>query len=141
MTTASFVIELLSGVYVVHLGRTDDKARVGIGMKNSVGQGLQVKDWIFDSHSGRLCPPGMSFEWNSNVIPAGYLPEDGTAVSREIYADLFAVIGTTFGSGDGSNTFNLPDSRARVPVMFMSSDGTFSNIGNNGGEKTHINLY
>ena len=41
--------------------------------------------------------------------PAGYLKADGTAVGRETYPGLFAAIGTTFGSGDGSTTFNLPD--------------------------------
>ncbi|MFA0816030.1 MAG: DUF859 family phage minor structural protein [Anaerofustis sp.] len=54
LTTATLVIELLSGVYVIHLGRTDDKARVGIGMKNAVGQGLQVKDGHFNGSGGRL---------------------------------------------------------------------------------------
>lgn len=43
----------------------------------------------------------------------GFLLCDGSAVSRETYADLFAVIGTTFGAGDGSTTFNLPDLRGR----------------------------
>jgi microcystin-dependent protein len=44
----------------------------------------------------------------NTTIPAGYLLCDGSAVSRTTYADLFAVIGTTFGAGDGSTTFNLP---------------------------------
>ena len=44
-----------------------------------------------------------------NTAPDGYLVCNGAEVSRETYADLFAVIGTTFGSGDGSTTFNLPD--------------------------------
>lgn len=45
--------------------------------------------------------------------PGGYLMCDGTAVSRTTYADLFAAIGTTYGSGDGATTFNLPDLRGR----------------------------
>ena len=49
-------------------------------------------------------------EWFAfNTPPDGYLVCNGANVSRETYADLFAVIGTTFGSGDGSNTFNLPN--------------------------------
>lgn len=46
-------------------------------------------------------------------VPEGFLLCDGQAVSRTTYADLFAVIGTTFGEGDGSTTFNLPDLRSR----------------------------
>ena len=48
--------------------------------------------------------------------PTGYLLCDGSAVSRTTYADLFAVIGTFFGVGDGSTTFNLPDHRGRSPI-------------------------
>lgn len=46
-----------------------------------------------------------------NVVPAGYLECDGAAVSRTTYANLFSQIGTVFGSGDGSTTFNVPDLR------------------------------
>lgn len=48
--------------------------------------------------------------------PSGYLPCDGAAVSRATYAALFASIGTTFGVGDGSTTFNVPDLRGRSPI-------------------------
>ena len=51
-----------------------------------------------------------------NTAPDGYLVCNGATVSRETYADLFAVIGTTFGSGDGSTTFNLPDLRNRYII-------------------------
>lgn len=51
-----------------------------------------------------------------NTPPDGYLVCNGANVSRETYADLFAVIGTTFGSGDGSTTFNLPDLRDRYII-------------------------
>jgi len=46
-----------------------------------------------------------------STVPAGYLVCNGSAVSRTTYADLFAAIGTMYGSGDGSTTFNLPDYR------------------------------
>lgn len=51
-----------------------------------------------------------------NTPPDGYLVCNGANVSRETYADLFATIGTTFGSGDGSTTFNLPDLRDRYII-------------------------
>jgi len=56
-------------------------------------------------------PVGSSFFFNGTSAPTGGLKENGAAVSRTTYADLFAVIGTTFGVGDGSTTFNLPESR------------------------------
>ena len=54
--------------------------------------------------------------WSTGTAPTGYLLCNGAAVSRSTYADLFAVVGTTWGSGDGSTTFNLPDFRNRMPV-------------------------
>lgn len=85
-----------------------------------------------------LFPSGMSFEWNSNSIPSGYLEENGAAVSRTTFADLFAAIGTMFGSGDGSTTFNLPNSKGRVSIGLNSSDTWFDELGERGGEKEHL---
>lgn len=49
--------------------------------------------------------------WPSTIVPAGWIKANGAAVSRTLYAALFGVIGTTYGVGDGSTTFNLPDFR------------------------------
>lgn len=49
--------------------------------------------------------------WPASTPPSGWLERDGSAVSRTVYADLFAIIGTTYGVGDGTTTFNLPDDR------------------------------
>ena len=54
-------------------------------------------------------PIGTIYAFAGNNIPNGYLPCNGSAISRTTYADLFAVIGTTYGSGDSSTTFNLPN--------------------------------
>lgn len=54
-------------------------------------------------------PIGTIFAFAGNNIPNGYLPCNGSAISRTTYADLFAVIGTTYGGGDSSTTFNLPN--------------------------------
>lgn len=56
-------------------------------------------------------PIGAVLPWTASAIPTGWLECDGAAVSRTTYADLFAVVGETFGAGDGSTTFNLPDLR------------------------------
>lgn len=53
-----------------------------------------------------------------NSIGPGWLLCDGQAVSREIYRELFAALGTAYGSGDGNSTFNLPDCRGRSPDGF-----------------------
>ena len=54
-------------------------------------------------------PAGTIVQWASNTIPANWLLCDGSAVSRSVYPSLFATIGTQYGVGDGSTTFNLPD--------------------------------
>jgi microcystin-dependent protein/hemin uptake protein HemP len=56
-------------------------------------------------------PVGAEMFWPKETPPAGWLEENGAAISRTTYAALFAVISTMYGSGDGSTTFNLPDSR------------------------------
>lgn len=58
-----------------------------------------------------IMPTGSVIAYAANSTPTGYLHCDGTAVSRTTYSDLFAVVGTTYGVGDGSTTFNLPDLR------------------------------
>jgi len=56
-------------------------------------------------------PSGSVMWFAANAAPTGFLKANGAAISRTTYADLFAAIGTTFGVGDGSTTFNLPDLR------------------------------
>ena len=58
-------------------------------------------------------PAGSIFTFASTTVPSGYLECNGAAVSRSTYATLFATISTTFGVGDGSSTFNLPDLRGQ----------------------------
>lgn len=82
-------------------------------------------------------PTGAIMDFAGEESPKGWLICNGSAVSRTTYAKLFKVIGTTFGSGDGSTTFNLPDMRKRVSVGKDSSDSDFNTLGKTGGEKTH----
>lgn len=63
---------------------------------------------------GFVLPKGVIWEYGGAVAPSGWLLCFGQAVSRVTYAALFAIIGTTFGVGDGSTTFNIPDFRGRV---------------------------
>ena len=60
-------------------------------------------------------PIGTISPFGGSSVPSGYLLCNGQAVNRTTYAELFAVIGTAFGTGDGSTTFNVPDMRESVP--------------------------
>jgi microcystin-dependent protein len=84
-----------------------------------------------------LSPPGSItlFAWSS--APSGWLLCQGQAVSRTTYAALFAVIGTTYGAGNGSTTFTVPNLKGRVPVGLDSGDASFNALGETGGAKTH----
>ena len=64
-----------------------------------------------DSELAIAAPAGSMMMWPKSTPPTGWLVRDGSALSRTAYAALFAVIGTTFGTGNGSTTFNLPDDR------------------------------
>ncbi len=59
---------------------------------------------------------GLIFPYAGDTAPTGWLLCDGAAVSRTTYADLFALIGTTYGAGNGSTTFNVPDLKGRVMI-------------------------
>lgn len=59
---------------------------------------------------------GAIFQWATGTAPTGYLLCDGSAVVRTTYATLFGIISTTYGAGDGSTTFNLPDMRGRAVI-------------------------
>lgn len=88
---------------------------VSIGNVPSLGPGtINVENTIALNGSAIARVVGQETLWPTATPPAGWLIEDGTAISRTTYADLFAVIGTTYGAGDGSTTFNLPDPRGRA---------------------------
>ena len=74
--------------------------------------------------------------WATSTAPTGWLIADGSAISRSTYSDLFAVLSTSYGVGDGSTTFNLPNLKGRVPVGRDSSQVEFDTLGETGGSKT-----
>lgn len=74
--------------------------------------------------------------WLSSTAPSGWLICDGTAISRTTYASLFNRIGTTYGVGDGTTTFNIPDFRQRFPLG-KAAAGTGSTLGSTGGVIDH----
>lgn len=84
-----------------------------------------------------LAPTGALVAFAGATAPTGYLMADGQLVSRTVYAALFSVIGTTYGSGDGTSTFALPNLKGRIPVHRDSTQVEFDALGEVGGAKTH----
>ena len=84
-------------------------------------------------------PTGTILDFGGGAAPTGYSLCDGAALSRTDDANLFAVIGTTFGAGDGSSTFNVPDFRRRVAVGAGGTGTTelAATVGSAGGSETH----
>lgn len=82
-------------------------------------------------------PIGAIIPYGGDVAPDDWLLCQGQAISRIDYSDLFEVIGTTYGSGDGSTTFNIPNLKGKIAVGLDSNDTDFDTLGENGGEKTH----
>lgn len=90
--------------------------------------------------SGDTLPIGSIVPYGNKEAPTNWLSCNGQAVSRTTYADLFAIIGTQFGSGDGSTTFNLPDlNQYRVPIGYDRTEEQSNrmNLGTTGGEEKH----
>lgn len=78
-------------------------------------------------------PVGTIAPYGGSNDPAYWLICDGRAISRTAYSELFSVIGTTYGTGDGSTTFNIPDLRGNIAIG-ASED---YELGDSGGEETH----
>ena len=98
-----------------------------------VDEDIEVRGRVVEG-PGLLVPPGVILSFAGSSAPAGYLACDGSNVSRVVYSDLFDVIGVTYGSGNGSTTFTLPNLAGRVPT---GVDGaTFASVGDTGGAET-----
>lgn len=117
-----------------------------------LNDGLDIIDSTMASISGGTggVPAGCGMDYWGTSAPSGWLFAYGQAVSRTTYAALFAAIGTTFGAGDGSTTFNLPDKRGRSSFGKDDMGGTSANrltnqsggvngdvLGAVGGAETH----
>jgi microcystin-dependent protein len=77
---------------------------------------------------------GTIVPWSTSTAPTGFLKCDGTAVSRTTYSALFAVISTTYGAGDGSTTFNLPNLEDRTAIG--ASVANSKSVAQTGGANT-----
>jgi microcystin-dependent protein len=106
----------------------------------AVGADIKNHETRLTSVEAKQMPPGLIMPYASNPAPTGWLLCQGQAVSRTTYSDLFAVIGTTYGLGDGSTTFNVPNLVGRTVMGYDPSGGDpdFGSFGHQGGEKTHV---
>lgn len=93
---------------------------------------------LSDKTGERLTQSGMMVAYGGSSAPSGWLLCQGQEVSRTTYSLLFAVIGTTYGIGDGSNTFNVPNMQGQVAVGLKSGDPHFGALGNEFGEESHV---
>lgn len=118
-----------------------DVATTGVAVTGDLEASGVVKQAGFS-----LLPVGVIVPYAGSSAPTGYLLCDGSAVSRTTYATLFAAIGTAYGSGNGTTTFNVPDLKGRVPAGKESSatrltatyfGGDSTALGATGGSESH----
>lgn len=106
------------------------------------------RDWLFrlwtrsggaDDLIAETNPPGLLALYGAPIAPTGWLLCDGADVSRQSFSRLFAIIGTTWGTGNGTTTFSLPDFRGRVPIGAGLGSGLTNRIlAASGGEEDHV---
>ena len=104
---------------------------------------LDVNGDVYSSGVLLSTPIGSvtQFAGPTGSVPSGWLLCTGQAVSRTTYADLYALIGDTYGAGNGTSTFNLPNLKGRIPVGLDSGQTEFNVLGETGGAKTHTLTY
>ena len=142
--TQTDIVNNVSGVYQFSLGRFQITSNgiTGYADERAFLDFTSIYGEISE-HIGAIddekifLPIGGGCDYYGSELPnENYMWADGSAISRSEYAGLFAVIGTTYGAGDGSATFNLPDKRGRVAEM-VNGD---TNLGDKLGSKTHKHL-
>jgi len=127
--------KISSGQVVKTINNLKDDVTLAAGNNVTITPSGNTLTFAATSESGM--PPGVIMAFAGTSEPSGWLICDGRGVSRSTYADLFNVIGTTYGTGDGSTTFNLPNLAGRVPLGRDSGDSDFDSMGETGGEKKH----
>jgi len=97
-----------------------------------------TNDVITAANLNAMMSPGMVLAYGGSSAPSGWLLCNGAAVSRTTYSDLFAILSTTFGVGDGSTTFNVPNFMGRTVLGAGAGAGlTLRACGDIGGSETH----
>ena len=131
---------------IADLAVTTAKLAANAVTTEKIANGAVTTAKIDAAFAQSLVPTGCIMPFAATNAPDGWLACTGVAVSRQTYAALFAVIGTTYGAGDGSTTFNVPDLRGRAMFGFIgSTNGLITTatadkvaLGGKGGEETHV---
>jgi len=130
------------------MGWTTPRTWMVNDLVDDAGMNVDLRDnlnYLKDTIDSTPEPSTILFYLGSTA-PTGWLLCDGSAVSRTTYEDLFDAIGTTYGSGDGSTTFNLPDLRGRSTLGLDNMGGSSANrvtateadtLGGTNGAETH----
>jgi microcystin-dependent protein len=136
-----FITSTGSATTGIFLNDADNSAHISLKSPDTLSSSITYKlpgtivngGFLKTDSSGNLSfatpdsvPTGCVFCRAAASVPAGYLECNGAAVSRSTYSALFAVIGTTYGSGNGSSTFNLPDLRGEFVRGFDNGRGVDS---------------
>lgn len=106
------------------------KTSSGAGDENKIpvlNASGQLASGFINTSSLLISYPGMMMLWTTDTAPTGWILCYGQAISRSTYSDLFSVISTTYGTGDGSTTFNVPDLRGRFPLGQDDMGGSSAN--------------
>lgn len=98
--------------------------------------GTQDITIVASGGNGDAAPIGSIITFPGSSIPTNYKICDGSLVKRSDYPELFAIIGTTYGAGDGTTTFALPNIKSRVIVGLNASETEFNSLGKTGGTKS-----
>jgi microcystin-dependent protein len=101
--------------------------QMGTNKITGMGDGTAAQDGATMANLIARMPAGVIVPYGGTTEPTGWLFCYGQAISRSTYADLFTAISTTYGTGDGSTTFNLPDLRGRVVAGQDDMGGTSAN--------------
>lgn len=131
--TSSIVISVPVAAIFMHWNAS---LGVGVGKFHENGR-LDVNGDIYHRNGAIVEPVGVMLDYAGATAPAGWLMCEGQAVSRTTYAALFAAIGTAFGAGNGTTTFNIPNLKGRVTVGRDAADTAFDVRGETGGSKFH----
>lgn len=117
----------------IGIGITNPTAKLdvnGLIVSTAINVNGKLQESGFD-----LVPAGVMWMYGSTVAPSGWLLCDGSVVSRTTYANLWNAIGGSYGWGDESTTFNLPNMKGKVATGYDVSDSSFSRIGLSAGTK------
>ncbi|MFA5993372.1 MAG: tail fiber protein [Parcubacteria group bacterium] len=131
-------LRAVGGTAQAHAGGAVVEILVSDDNINDLMVGILAEHNQDGTHKSAVQPIGAITQYAGSASPSGWLLCDGAAISRATYAALFAILSTTYGIGDGSTTFNLPNLKGKVVVGYDSGQTEFNSLGKTGGEKTHL---